>query len=252
MKTDGRRITLKKSYLLTCFEEADYRIGKFPVLYINKNIIDTLWSMDSLRIFVNTLSVDTATQTIHDVKLPLEVPVRFGEYGGYLLTGLLGAALIALVVFLLVKRFRGKRQSGGKRVPGRTAARNGDPAARKTALAETMAKRETKSLLHRHHRHPARIPEHPLPGQSAGNDFARDLGQDDPRILTGEIDQAAQRHPDHRRFRKIRQIHTGCGSERNGLHGRLLFHRRDQSGRGGTARRRDRTDQTEEKKEDDA
>ena len=54
---------------------------------------------------------------------------------------------------------------------------------------------------------------------------------------------AAQRHPDHRRFRKIRQIHTGCGSERNGLHGRLLFHRRDQSGRGGTARRRDRTDQ---------
>lgn len=117
LKTDGRRITLKKSYLLTCFEEADYRIGKFPVLYINKNIIDTLWSMDSLRIFVNTLSVDTATQTIHDVKLPLEVPVRFGEYGGYLLTGLLGAALIALVVFLLVKRFRGKRQSGGKRVP---------------------------------------------------------------------------------------------------------------------------------------
>lgn len=103
--------------MLTCFEEADYRIGKFPVLYINKNIIDTLWSMDSLRIFVNTLSVDTATQTIHDVKLPLEVPVRFGEYGGYLLTGLLGAALIALVVFLLVKRFRGKRQSGGKRVP---------------------------------------------------------------------------------------------------------------------------------------
>lgn len=80
LKTDGRRITLKKSYLLTCFEEADYRIGKFPVLYINKNIIDTLWSRDSLRIFVNTLSVDTATQTIHDVKLPLEVPVRFGEY----------------------------------------------------------------------------------------------------------------------------------------------------------------------------
>ena len=34
-----------------------------------------------------------------------------------MLTGLLGAALIALVVFLLVKRFRGKRQSGGKRVP---------------------------------------------------------------------------------------------------------------------------------------
>lgn len=118
LKTDGRRITLKKSYLLTCFEEADYHIGKFPVLYIDKNIIDTLWSRDSLRIFVNTLPVDTATQTIHDVKLPLEVPVRFGEYGGYLLMGLLGAALIALVVYLLVKRFRDKRLSGGgKRAP---------------------------------------------------------------------------------------------------------------------------------------
>ena len=239
LKTDGRRITLKKSYLLTCFEEADYRIGKFPVLYINKNIIDTLWSMDSLRIFVNTLSVDTATQTIHDVKLPLEVPVRFGEYGGYLLTGLLGAALIALVVFLLVKRFRGKRQSGGKRVPAEpphvTAIRqleklhsqklwqSGKQKAYYTGITDIL--REYLST-----RYPVKALE--MTSQEILD-----------RMIREEIDQAAQRHPDHRRFRKIRQIHTGCGSERNGLHGRLLFHRRDQSGRGGTARRRDRTDQ---------
>lgn len=117
LKSDGRRITLRKSYLLTGFDEGDYRMGKFPVLYIDKNIVDTLWSKDSMRIIVNTLPVDTVKQKIHDVKPPIHVPVRFGEFSGYLLIGLLGLALIAAIVYLLVKHLRNRPATGKKNAP---------------------------------------------------------------------------------------------------------------------------------------
>ena len=62
LQSDGRRLTLRKEYTLTSFDEGDYHTGKFPVLYVDKNIVDTLWSQDSLRIVVNTIPVDTVKQ----------------------------------------------------------------------------------------------------------------------------------------------------------------------------------------------
>ena len=94
---EGRTEVLAREYLLTCFSPADYRLGRFPALYADKNLVDTICP-----------PVDTASHTIYDIKAPLKVPLRFGEVSGYLLFGLIAALLIAVAVYvLLLKRGRG-------------------------------------------------------------------------------------------------------------------------------------------------
>lgn len=117
LKSDGRRMTLRKEYTLTSFDEGDYHTGKFPVLYVDKNIVDTLWSQDSLRIVVNTIPVDTVKQTIHDVKRPIHTPVRFGEFSGYLAMGLVGVFVLGAIIWLIVKKLRKRSLFGDKKVP---------------------------------------------------------------------------------------------------------------------------------------
>ncbi|MDD3107684.1 MAG: hypothetical protein PHV49_00535 [Alistipes sp.] len=116
LAVEGRKITLEKSYTLTCFDEAHYHLGRFPVLYIDKNIVDTLWSQEPLQIVVNTLPVDTVKQKIFDVKAPLAAPVRFGEFSGYLGMTLGGAALLALLIWVIVRRLRNRPILGSKTV----------------------------------------------------------------------------------------------------------------------------------------
>lgn len=101
---DGRTVTIGKKYLLTCFEPGIYRTYPFPMMYVDKNIIDTIWSADSLEMVVQTFQIDTLTQTIHDIKLPMKAPVRFGEFGGYLLF----AWMIAVFVVALRMALRNR------------------------------------------------------------------------------------------------------------------------------------------------
>ncbi len=106
---DGRHVVLGKSYVLTTFEEGVHSIGRFPVLYMDKNIVDTLSSADSLVLQVGTFQIDTMTMTIRDLKSVLKEPLRIGEFSGYLLWGWLAAAALALVILWLVKR---RKQQG--------------------------------------------------------------------------------------------------------------------------------------------
>lgn len=103
----GRREHLSCEYLLTCFSPADYRMGKFPALWADKNIVDTVWSVDSIRLIVMAPPVDTVHNTIYDIRPPMRIPLRFGEVSGYLLIGLVAALIIALVIYLLLFK-RGK------------------------------------------------------------------------------------------------------------------------------------------------
>ena len=116
LKTDGRRITLRKSYRMTSFDEGDYHSGHFPVMRMDKNIVDTLWSHDSLHLVVNTIPVDTVKQKIHDVKAPLATPLRFGEFSGYLFGGLGVLAALALAIYLIVRWLHNKPLRPTKRV----------------------------------------------------------------------------------------------------------------------------------------
>ncbi len=102
---EGRRHTLSKKYRLTTVYEGNYDLGRFPVLYMDKNIVDTLYSIDSLHLLVTTFPIDTATQTIYDVKPPVDTPLLLSEIKGYLLGGaILLAVLVSSIYFLLNRR----------------------------------------------------------------------------------------------------------------------------------------------------
>ncbi len=119
---DGRRVTIRKTWTLTTFEEGLYSIGRFPVLYADKNVIDTLRSVDSLSFMVTTFPIDTLTQTIYDIKAPLRAPVKFAEFGGYLIFGFFMLQLLFAIAYAIV-RSRQRRRRGE-----RTALRPTEPA----------------------------------------------------------------------------------------------------------------------------
>lgn len=100
---DGRQVKLKKRYLVTTFDEGEYKLAPIPVLYLDKNVRDTLWTPDTLRIRVGTFEIDTATQKIYDITKPLETPLKAGEISGYIGWTLLGVALLALLVWLYIR-----------------------------------------------------------------------------------------------------------------------------------------------------
>lgn len=110
---EGRAVTIRKRYLLTVFEPGRYNLGLFPALYADKNIVDTLRSADSLRFFVRTFPVDTLSMEIRDIRPPLAVPVRVGEWGGWAALAFLAAQLLFALVYLL--RHRPEKQPRTRR-----------------------------------------------------------------------------------------------------------------------------------------
>ncbi len=100
---EGRRMHLSKRYLLTSFTAGNYRVGGYPVLYIDKNIVDTLYSPDTVVLHVSTFEIDTTSMTIHDIRPPKQIPVKFGEWGGWTALGLVALALVTLLVWVIVR-----------------------------------------------------------------------------------------------------------------------------------------------------
>lgn len=102
VKLDNRRERILKRYLLTCFDAGIYAIGSFPVLYLDKNIVDTLHSADTLRLLVQTFPIDTLSKTIYDIKPPVQAPLKVGEFSGYTLMVICLIAIIAAITYLVV------------------------------------------------------------------------------------------------------------------------------------------------------
>ena len=182
---EGRTEVLAREYLLTCFSPADYRLGRFPALYADKNLVDTIWSPDSLRVIVTAPPVDTASHTIYDIEAPLKVPLRFGEVSGY----------------LLLRADRGAADRSGRLCPAaeartraargvarsrRPAACGGHQAARKTAYAKTVAERQIETVLHRPDRYPARIPRRTLQLPGDGDDLGQRSSRESAQLSVEE------------------------------------------------------------------
>lgn len=119
LKRDGRRVTIRKQYTLTSFDEGFYSLGKFPALYMDKNVVDTLYAPDSLFLMVSTFEIDTTTQTIYDIKQPIHTPVTFGEYGGYLVLAFIVLQVLFAIVYILIRTLK-QRKQGEKPAKQRT------------------------------------------------------------------------------------------------------------------------------------
>jgi hypothetical protein len=107
VERDGRRQHLRKRYRLAAYGEGTLALGRTPLAYLDKNINDTIYSVDSLVLYIEPIEIDTTTMTINDIKRPKDMPLRWGEFSGYLWRGavavLLLVALIALIIWLVHK-----------------------------------------------------------------------------------------------------------------------------------------------------
>lgn len=99
LERDGRRLKIAQRYRLAAFQEGLINMGKPGVLYADKNIVDTLYTTDSLVLKVATFQIDSTSQSIYDLKPQLTLPFRLAEIRGYLLWGLLLVALLALALY---------------------------------------------------------------------------------------------------------------------------------------------------------
>lgn len=111
LRREGRRLWLRKRYRLAAFEEGLINMGAAGVLYADKNITDTLYAGDSVVLKVATFQIDSTSQSIYDLKPQYTLSFRVAEIKGYLVWGLLIAALIVAAVIAIdryLKR-RGKR-----------------------------------------------------------------------------------------------------------------------------------------------
>ena len=103
----SRRIELTRMYKVTIFDAGQYNLDGFPMFMVNGDKVDTLLT-NPLQIVVKTYAIDTTTQKIYDVKAPLDAPLQFAEISKYIYWALLALALIAILVYIIIK-LRGDR-----------------------------------------------------------------------------------------------------------------------------------------------
>ena len=108
LEREGRRLKLRKRYVLAAFEEGRFDMGRAAVLYADKNIVDTLYGASSDRFEVHTFIIDSTSHAPFDIKPQRTLKFRFGEIGGWLALALAVAVVLAAAAWL-VKRWLEKR-----------------------------------------------------------------------------------------------------------------------------------------------
>ena len=102
LSREGRKLKLRKSYLMAAFQEGIHNVLP-EVMYLDKNIIDTLRGDDTLRLMVTTFEIDSTSHTIFDIKPQRTLKFKFGEISGYV-TWTIIAIIIVVLLFLVAKR----------------------------------------------------------------------------------------------------------------------------------------------------
>lgn len=113
LKQVGRMLHLKKRYRMQAFDEGVINMGRGMVLYADKNIVDTLYGEDSIRLVVAPILIDSAAMAagVRDLKSQKTLSFKLGEVGGYLLWGLVGLLVLAVVICFVRRELarRGKK-----------------------------------------------------------------------------------------------------------------------------------------------
>lgn len=103
IQQEGRRVRLRKRYEMAVYDEGIYKLGRAQVLYLDKNIIDTLFAEREEKLFVKTFQIDSTMTTVRDLKPQMTLKLRFAEFGGYLGIALATALLLAGLLYLLIR-----------------------------------------------------------------------------------------------------------------------------------------------------
>ena len=113
LSQEGRRVHLRKRYEMAVYDEGIYKLGKAQVLYLDKNLIDTLVAEREEELFVKTFQIDSTMTTVRDLKPQMTLKLRFAEISGYLTIDLGVLLLLALAIYLLIRYLhkRGKHLS---------------------------------------------------------------------------------------------------------------------------------------------
>ena len=99
---DGQSVSYHQQWTITAFDSGAYVFPSIPVLSPDSQL---LAQSQALPFFVNTVAVDT-TAAIRDIKGIAKVPLTFKEVLPYLLIGLAAIAVIALLVWFILKHER--------------------------------------------------------------------------------------------------------------------------------------------------
>lgn len=111
---DSRTVTLEARQKITSFDRGVYTFKELPVVYIDKNVNDTIYS-DSVKLYVETYLIDTATYKMADLKPLMKEPFTFDELRYYMrdifssiytYIGLVLVLIIAAIIWYLRYRKR--------------------------------------------------------------------------------------------------------------------------------------------------
>lgn len=98
LERDGRRLKIRKSYLLAAFQEGWHHIRP-QVMYADKNIIDTIYAPDTLELMVNTFQIDSTSHGLFDIKPQKTLPFKLGEITGYIAWSVVGLLLLVALLY---------------------------------------------------------------------------------------------------------------------------------------------------------
>lgn len=116
LKAEGRMQELRVRYPLTVFEAGVYRVPSLGIVYSQANVVDTVFSADSLTLVVTSFEIDTTTMKIADIKGPIAAPLQWREVDQYVYIALAVVAVVGLLVWLYFRYWR-RRGAMRKAVP---------------------------------------------------------------------------------------------------------------------------------------
>lgn len=102
---EGNRISIKKDFLITCFDSGTYIIPPFKATLMDTTASATFRS-DPIYLTVARTDIEPADSTVQifDIKEPYGAPVTFREVLPYVLGGLLFVGLATFLIHYLKKR----------------------------------------------------------------------------------------------------------------------------------------------------
>ncbi len=114
LRTDRRAGTrdIRGSVIIAPFEAGTYHL---PPIYVRRaldGVADTL-EFEAAQMEVTTIQIDTATYVLHDIKGQIGYPLTFAE----VVPWVLGALLLALLVWLAVRLAKRRRGASGESRP---------------------------------------------------------------------------------------------------------------------------------------